>query len=453
MAEPMSPTGPDLAGADPPGSVPGAPLVDVVGRQRSVGGRRPPSSTRPSGRTGSDRGDIRSRTSRAAGRVRGGAERERPRTKGSGPASRWTPTDDELDLLASLLEAGLPLVEALSTLETMAVDAPARAAVMHLEARVRSGYGLAATLDELAAPAHVRMLVDSGERTGRLVLALRRAALLTRRLEVLRSEARRALVYPSLVLAIGAGILAVIAIAVVPPLERTFIELGGELPRATRIVLAASAAISAPATWASVALALAVIIAGRRWPLLSVRIPVLCRASRTALAESVSRRSRSTPGIGRVIDRITEHLPLWGPIRRGLRLTIISHVMGALIDGGVPLDSALAHVSETIGPARVAQVMREAAIATQQGLSPFVPEQLGRLLDSAEIAMLRVGERNGLAAEQWSRIAERRDRDLEGRIRRTGVIIEPILIAIVGAVVGGAVLALYLPTFRVVELL
>jgi type IV pilus assembly protein PilC len=146
-------------------------------------------------------------------------------------------------------------------------------------------------------------------------------------------------------------------------------------------------------------------------------------------------------------------LPLWGSLRRDLRLTVLAHVMATLSEGGVPLDTALRQVAETIGSQRVAQVLEEASVVTQRGSSPFVPEQLGRLLDAAELAMLGVGEGTGLVAEQWSRIARRRDRALEERIRRTSVVIEPVLVALVGLVVGGAVLALYLPTFRVIELL
>jgi type IV pilus assembly protein PilC len=67
--------------------------------------------------------------------------------------------------------------------------------------------------------------------------------------------------------------------------------------------------------------------------------------------------------------------------------------------------------------------------------------------------MLRVGVRNGLMGEQWSRVASRRDRAFEDLVRRMGTVIEPMLVALVGVIVGGAVLALYLPTFRVVQLL
>ena len=427
MAEPSPPSGSDLDA--------GAPLGPQVGRRRPRLARRtaPGSTARRPGTISDDPDRPDSRGRRPLGRVLGGGATGRASIGAPQRTAPWAPSAVAIDLLAALLESGLPLTDALATIEGSAVDAPTRGAVRHLKDRVRAGHDLSSSLEELAAPAHVRMLVDGGERTGRLVPALRHAARLTERLDVLRSEARRALVYPGLVLAIGLAILVVIAVAVVPPLERTFADLGGELPTATRVVLAVSGPLSSPSAWTLVVLGCASILLGRRWSASSESIPPWVRARRIPFS--------------------ADHLPLWGSLRRDLRLTVLAHVMATLSEGGVPLDTALRQVAETIGSQRVAQVLEEASVVTQRGSSPFVPEQLGRLLDAAELAMLGVGEGTGLVAEQWSRIARRRDRALEERIRRTSVVIEPVLVALVGLVVGGAVLALYLPTFRVIELL
>jgi type IV pilus assembly protein PilC len=369
--------------------------------------------------------------------VREGGDPGRTSTVRATRPPRWAPSADDLSLVAALLDAGLTLLDALATLESMAVDPKTRAASIHLQERVSSGGSLAAALEELSTPMHVRMLIDGGERTGGLVTAFRSAAVLTLRLEALRSEVRRALVYPGLVLAIGLAILTVIALVVVPPLERTFADLGGEIPRATRIVLVASGPLSSPTTWAVVAM-VAAIAFGLRGRAAPARIGVPAGL----LAEA-----------GRSISAIADHLPVAGPIRRSLRLTVLAQVMASLLGGGTTLDAAMRHAAGTIGAERAQKVLREASVATAQGRSPFVLEELGRLLDPAELAMLRVGERTGLLAEQWGRVAQRRDRVLEDHIRRSNAVLEPVLVALVGAVVGGAVLALYLPTFRVMELL
>jgi type II secretory pathway component PulF len=366
------------------------------------------------------------------GRARAGGDRGRSAAATAYGPPRWTPKSDELDLLAALLGAGVPLVDTLAMLGAMATDASMRSVSDRLQESVRSGRGLAPVLEELAVPSHVRILVEGGERTGRLGPALRSAGVLTLRLETLRAEARRALVYPGVVLLIGFAILTVIAIAVVPPLERTFAELGGDLPRATRMVLQMSGSLRAPSTWALIAMIAAGVHVGRR--------------TSSALV-------RRLPTAGTRSSALADHLPMLGRLRHDLRMAVLSQAMAALVEAGVPLDAALLHVSEGIAPSRTSRILGDAASATRRGLSPFEPGRLGLILDQAELAMLRVGERTGLVAEQWSRIAERRGRALEDRIKRSSVLIEPMLVAVVGAIVGGAVLALYLPTFRVIELL
>jgi type IV pilus assembly protein PilC len=322
-------------------------------------------------------------------------------------------------------------------------DRTVRAALRHLEQGVRAGGALGPSLTQLGASPHVQMLVAGGERTGRLTAALRSAGVLTARIEALRSTVRRALVYPVVVLVIGLAILTVIAIGVVPPLERTFADLGGELPRATRIVLAASRPLSSPAALGMVAAAAGAVALVRRWSgdggsarLLGSILPPWWHTTIAPLAR-----------------RAADHLPLTGRLRRELRLTVIAHVMATLVRGGVPLDVALEHVADGLPSGVTRQALLDAASATRQGTGPVDGRGLGRLLGTAEREMLRVGERHGLLAEQWERVAQRRDAALEDRMVRLGVVMEPLLVALVGAVVGGAVLALYLPTFRVMDLL
>ncbi len=437
MAEPTQTAG---AGADLP-----ARRVRLVQRHRRAL-PRPPSAPSRAHRPGDAASGGRGRD--ALGRVVGGrgASTSRGRHDEARPRgwARWSPSADQLGLLASLLDAGLPLADALRTLGDMAIDRTVRAAFVRLQSLIQRGERLAVGLAALGVSPHVVMLVDGGERTGRLADALRGAAALTARIEMLRGEVRRALVYPGVVLAIGLAILTVIAIAVVPPLERTFTDLGGELPRATRIVLAASRPLSSPVSL-TVGTACAIGVA------------VLRRASPRLVAgpgrRSPSGRWPRVAALGPLVEAARDRLPLSGPLRRDLRVTVVAHVIATLTRGGVPVDAALRHVADGLPAVRMQQLLHDAADAAREGRSPFDEEALGRVLDTAEREMLRVGERNGLVAEQWSRVAQRRDRALEERMRRIGVVIEPVLVALIGGVVGGAVLALYLPTFRVMELL
>jgi type II secretory pathway component PulF len=107
---------------------------------------------------------------------------------------RWIPTSDQLELLASLLDAGVPLVEAMATLASMAGDPRTRSAAGDVRARLAAGVDVRTVFAEAGVPSHVRILIASGERTGGLPTTLRSAAALSSKLAGLSAGTRRALV-------------------------------------------------------------------------------------------------------------------------------------------------------------------------------------------------------------------------------------------------------------------
>jgi type IV pilus assembly protein PilC len=347
--------------------------------------------------------------------------RRRART-GRGSAV-WSPTADQLVLLASLDDAGLPADRALATLARMASAGATRNAIDEVVATLRAGGTLGAALEQVHVPAHVTALVVAGEHIGRTGDALRGAAELVGRLETLRAAVRRALVYPALVLGVGVVILTVVAVVVAPAMAGTFSELGGELPAATVLVLRVSDALRDGRTALGLlgGVGAALLLRGR------VRIPG---------GEQLARR---TPGVRRV--------------RADLDLAVLARMLATLLAAGVPLVAALRTAERAVNDARIRVRIGAAADAVERGGSAIVDGGLAPLLDPAEEEILRVGEVAGLLAAQWLRVAERRTDALEARIHRIGVVLEPVLVVLVGALVGGAVLALYLPTFRVLDLL
>jgi type IV pilus assembly protein PilC len=385
------------------------------------------------------------RSRRPPGRIRGGGAHssstvEAPSVVG---LARWRPRSQDQDLLASLLDARLPLVDTIGTLAEMSDDPRTRAAAEHIQRRVRSGGRFSVALAELSVPGHIIVLIDAGEQVGALAEALRGSARLTSRMDALRAEMRRALVYPAVVMAVGAAILAVIAVAVVPPLERTFLDLGGELPRITRLVLAVSAPLRSPTTVGAGLAAVLLMLLRRR-----------IRRDRARRPKARLRGARRFDAVLRSwVARASEQVPLIGPLRRQIRSSVIASGMATLLRGGVPLADALRSVGLGLGHLTASRILDEAARITEEGRSPFACDVLRAVLDPAELSMLSIGERNGLLAEQWERVAVRREVALEGSVRRLAVVFEPLLVVLVGAIVGGAVLALYLPTFQVLDLL
>lgn len=390
-----------------------------------------PTRTRTSLRSLRPRGRVRRRSPASrdphtpmVGAVRGGLDRQRrpPEPQRTTKVPEWRPTRDHLHLLAALVDGGVPLEEALGTLAEMSATDRRRRPVHEAARLVGDGADLATALATVGAPQHVVALVAAGERTGDQAGALRAAGDVVGRLEDVRGTIRRAATYPGVVLGVGVLMVLVISTLIVPPLERTFVELGGELPAPTRLVLAISAALrDGRAVLAAGCLVVAVVLV---------------------------RRALRPSARARVLDRT----PVVRSLRRALDVAVLARLVATMLEGGVRVFDAL-DVAATLlpaGPRR--EAVTGAAARLGRGGDALEEQRFVALFTPVERELLAVGERHGVLAAQWRRVAERRDEALKEHVDRLGSVVEPVLVVLVGLIVGGAVLALYLPTFRVLEL-
>jgi type IV pilus assembly protein PilC len=381
---------------------------------------RPSPQGRGPGGQGPGRDDAPAASSRTilpVGRVRGGG------ASATASRERWRPTRDHLDLIASLLEAGTSIEDAFATFARTSARSPNARAATTVSDAVRRGVGLADALETVEASAHVVALARGAERTGRTPEALRAAGEFTGRLDELRGAMRRAALYPAVVLLVGLAMVMLISIAVVPQLERTFLELGGELPAPTRMVLGVSGALRS--VWT---------------PMFAVGL--------IALRRPIERASRRLP-----VARIAAHLPVVGALRRDLAVAVLARLVATMLTAGVGLVDVLRSSATALDDDALRDRAMRAADEVTRGGSAFTDEGLRPVLDQVELEILAVGERTGLLAEQWRRVAERRSNALSDRVARLSAVMEPLLVVVVGGLVGGAVIALYLPTFRVLDLL
>lgn len=407
----------------------GAPSgLEVGGRTRRRVRRAPSSSARPGRRLPDARSGLR------RGRVLGGwsdrsdahgptgsAARRASRSVPRGSV-RWEPTRDQLQLLGTLVDGGVRIDDALAMLGHSAGDGPTRVGASAATSAVQAGASLGDALAQVGAPRHVVASVVSGERTGRLGESLRGAASLVGELERLQTFIRRALVYPGLVLTIGIAMTVVIATAVVPTFERTFLELGGDLPLATRLVLS----LARPAGDPRLLLVPAAVL---------VVVAILVRRS----------PARRSPGsIARLLLR---------GVLVDLDVAVLATSMTMQLRNSVALDEALDVAADALGDASRSRAARRAAEGVRAGRGAFADDGLASMLRPAELELLSVAERTGGLADQWLRVADLRREQLDGRILRLGSTLEPLLVLLVGLLVGGIILALYLPTFRVLDLL
>jgi type II secretory pathway component PulF len=407
--------------------------------------RRPMRTRRPSdARSGGRAGQA------VPGRPRGGRGRGGPFPAGGGAPAPRTPRREaalaavarvrtrgrrtvrgaSLDgptllLLAELLAAGVRLDRALASLERATDRAPQQAVLHDVRVAVQAGRSLTHALATLHLPSHVRALVAGGERVGRVADGLRAAAELSARLDAVRRRFRQALTYPAVVLAVALIVLVVVSVSIVPQMERTFVDLGGELPTATRAVVAIATVIRSPLTWGAVGLA---------------------AASMTALLV----RTREGAGGGILVSIATAVV---GPFRRRLDTAVATRVVATLLANGATVVDALATAGGSTTHPQVRRSLLELAAVAGSGHPIATTSGAAQLLDPIECEMIAVGEEQGLLAPQWERVADRRIVDLERRLDLLGTLAEPVLVIVVGLIVGGAVTALYLPSIKVLELI
>jgi type IV pilus assembly protein PilC len=364
------------------------------------------------------------------GRPRGGREIA-ARTSGLVPrASRRSRYSRSIDgpalvLLAELLSAGVRLDRALETLERATERPPQRAVLRDVREAVQAGQTLTQALGSLRLAAHVRALIAGGERVGRVADGLRSAAELSARLEAVRRRFRQALTYPLVVLAVALIVLIIVSVSIVPQMERTFLDLGGELPRPTRVVVAVATFVRSPATWGVAGLIV------------------------VALTSLLARVRDGVDG-GRLVAAAAA---ITGPFRRRLDIAVATRVVATLIANGASAVDALATAGGSTTHPHVRRDLLELAAIAASGRPIAMTSVAARVLHPIECEMVAVGEEQGLLAPQWERVADRRIAELERRLDLLGTLAEPVLVIIVGLIVGGAVTALYLPSIKVLELI
>lgn len=327
--------------------------------------------------------------------------------------------------LATMLAAGLALLEALDVLAEQSESAAMRTACVRLADEVRGGAEFSAAIEccgRTFSPLYASM-VRAGEASGQMDQILERLADHLEDGDKLRSELRSALTYPIVSLGLVLSITAFLLIGVVPGFRDVFESLDTELPAITTAVLGLSDTLRE--AWILCAAAVAAPF---------VLLWLLRRTERGAL----------------ILDRISLRLPVIGEVLRQVAMARFSRTFATLVRAGVPILASLEIVADTAGNKAVAAAVRSSAASVQAGntlseplaKSPYFPPMVSR--------MISIGERTGALESLLEKIGE----FYEGRVRATvgslTSLIEPVLIAVMGILVGGVVLAVFLPILDIV---
>ncbi len=326
--------------------------------------------------------------------------------------------------LATVLEAGLPVVQALQITAESQHQARMQDVLEALSREVAAGSSLSEALrrhPKYFGGLHVS-LVAAGESSGRLSELLASLASWLERREKIRKKVSSSLSYPLAVLGIAVVVVGLMLIYVVPEFERMFSGYGAELPPLTRIVVGLSESLRND---------------GMAW-----------LGALAGVAGALWWARRRLPAVRDLEDRVKLRLPMLGSLFARAALARFMRTLATLLEAGLPaieaLDGAAGACGNRIYEAAIRQVRDD--VATGQGLRRAMSYL--EALPPTLVQMIGVGEETGRLSEMCSHLADRYDDELQTAADRLGALLEPLLMAILGVLIGGLVLAMYLPIFR-----
>ncbi len=330
--------------------------------------------------------------------------------------------------LATLLKAGLPLVQSLDILRRRVPNQTLRAALDDVHGRVRSGSSLSEAMDAqgLFSGVYTASLM-AGEKSGSLEQVIRRYIQHMKVLASVRSHVVSALIYPVVLVALSIVVIGLIVFKVVPEFADFYAQYGAaaELPLSTRIVVAISANLVSSAGVILVAVAAAVT---------SIMLVVRQPSQRRRLHAAILR------------------LPYFGPLARRLATAQVARTMATLLSGGIPLVNALDIAARATGNRSIGDHLSVVASQVRQGRSLAQSLAEGGMFPHIAVEMVEVGESTGAMADMLNSVADFYDEENETSLTRFSNLIQPVLLIVMGVVIAGLLLSLYMPLFQLSSL-
>jgi type IV pilus assembly protein PilC len=327
--------------------------------------------------------------------------------------------------LATLLEAGMPLVRSLRTLQEQEADRALRQTIEELSLAIENGGSFAE-----AVAMHPKVfndlylnMVKAGEIGGALDVALRRLAEFMEKSRRIKGKVMSAMYYPCCVMTTAVGILVLLMVYIVPRFQSVFDGLLGhnKLPVFTLFILRLSEV-------AKTHLASAGLLTG-----------LLITGFALALRTSFGRRS---------FDHFKLVMPILGPVFRKVAISRFSRTLGTLVSNGVPILQALTIVKETSGNAIVGDVVSTVHERVKEG-DPMAPVlRYSRVFPAMVAGMVDVGEQTGALPEMLMKVADNYDDEVDNAVNSMTSLLEPIMILFLAVVVGSIVIAMFLPIVR-----
>jgi len=329
---------------------------------------------------------------------------------------------------ATMINSGLSLLRSLNILAAQTDSKPLAKIIGEVKLKVETGASLSEAMAEhpkAFSTLYVSM-VKAGEVGGLLDETLLRLADTIEAQVALRQKIKSAMMYPAAVLGLVVLIVTAMLMFIVPLFEDLYADLGGELPAPTKMLLLISAIIT-KYWWAVMVGVGGAIFAFKRW--------------------IATEDGRAT------FDKIKLKLPIFGTLIHKTAIARFSHTMAALTRTGVPILQAMDIVAETAGNAVVAAAVMDVQASIKEGESLAGPLASHDVFPPMVVQMMAVGEETGALDTMLEKVGEFYDKEVEAMVEGLTSLIEPLLIVVLGATVGGMLIALYLPMFNVINLI
>ena len=327
---------------------------------------------------------------------------------------------------STMINAGLPLVQALDILakqsENKALKDVTRAVVFDVE----SGHTVADALrkhPKAFSDLYVNM-VAAGEAGGILDTILMRLATFMEKNDALVRKVKGAMIYPGVIMSVAAIAIVVLLVFVIPVFEKMFASVGMALPLPTRVVIGMSRFLQ-DYWWA--------VIAGLVMLVYSVK------------------KYYATPEGKLSIDRTLLKMPVLGDVLRKSAVSRFTRTLGTLIGSGVSILDGLEITAKTAGNRVIQDAIMESRASIAGGETISAPLQKSQVFPPMVISMIAVGEQTGGLDEMLSKIADFYDEEVDAAVSALLSMMEPIMIVFLGVVVGGMVVAMYLPIFDMIN--
>lgn len=326
--------------------------------------------------------------------------------------------------LATMMKAGVPLLQAFDIVARGNAKPQVARLLSDIRADVETGTSLSAAFRKF--PQHFAdlycNLVEAGEAAGILESILDRLATYLEKVQTIQSKVRSALMYPVAVLLVAMVVVAVIMVFVIPSFKEVFSSFGAQLPAPTRFVIALSEAFVQHG-WLALILLVAGAVAGlRMW--------------------------RRSPRLQSLADRVLLRVPVFGPLVVKAVVARWTRTLATLFAAGVPLVEALDSVGGAAGNSLYLEATRRIQKDLSSGSSLTAAMTQARVFPAMVLQMCAIGEESGSLDHMLNKAADFYETEVDDTVAGLSSLLEPIIIVFLGALVGGIVVSMYLPIFK-----